>query len=74
MNWDIIQGKWREFQGEARKNWGKITDNDWEQIAGNRDMLAGKLQARYGWARNDAEKKIDDFFRPLSSAAETPPS
>ena len=64
MNWDIIQGKWSELKGEARKQWGKLTDNDWEQIAGDKDKLSGKLQAHYGWAKNDVERKIDDYFHP----------
>jgi uncharacterized protein YjbJ (UPF0337 family) len=72
MNWDIVQGKWKEFRGEARKSWGKLTDNEWEQIAGDRDKLSGKLQTHYGWAKNDAESKIDEFFRPSPVPADQP--
>lgn len=64
MNWDIIKGKWDQLKGEAKEKWGKLTDDDWSQAAGNRDQLTGKLQEHYGWAKNDAEKAVDDWFRP----------
>ncbi len=64
MNWDIIEGKWEQFKGEAQKQWGKITDDEWKQARGSRDKLTGKLQEHYGWAKNDAESKVDEFFRP----------
>lgn len=62
MNWDIVQGKWKELKGEARKQWGKLTDDDWTEIAGEKDKLLGKLQQRYGWSRDEAEKRTDDYF------------
>jgi len=62
MNWDIVKGKWKELKGEARKQWGKLTDDDLEEVAGQKDKLVGKLQQRYGWAREDAERKADDYF------------
>ncbi len=68
MNWDIVEGKWAQFKGDVRKQWGKITDDDYDQVAGSRDKLAGKLQERYGWAKEDAESKIDEFFRPHAKA------
>lgn len=64
MNWDIIEGKWEQFRGEARKQWGKLTDDEWGEFKGSREKLTGKLQEHYGWAKNDAERSIDDFFRP----------
>lgn len=67
MNWDIVKGKWEQFKGEARQQWGKLTDDDWDVIAGDRDKMSGKLQEYYGWGKNDAERAIDDFFRPRSS-------
>lgn len=66
MNWDIIKGKWDQFKGEAKEQWAKLTDDDWSETAGDRDKLSGKLQERYGWVKNDAEKAIDDWFRPRS--------
>jgi uncharacterized protein YjbJ (UPF0337 family) len=61
INWDIIKGKWNQVKGEARKQWGDLTDSDWEQIAGERDKLIGKLQERYGWSREEAERQADEF-------------
>jgi len=62
VNWDVIKGKWNQFKGDARIQWGKLTDDDWDQVAGNRDKLVGKLQERYGWKREEAEQKVDNFF------------
>jgi uncharacterized protein YjbJ (UPF0337 family) len=62
VNWDIIQGKWNQLKGDARIQWGKITDDEWDQIAGNKDKLVGKLQEKYGWAREDAEQRADQYF------------
>lgn len=64
MNWDIVKGKWAQLKGEARKQWGNLTDDDWDQLNGDREKLSGKLQESYGWARQDAENRIDEFFRP----------
>lgn len=62
VNWDIIKGKWNQLKGDARVQWGKLTDSDWEQIAGQRDKLVGKLQEQYGWDRERAEREADTFF------------
>lgn len=67
MNWDIIKGKWNEIAGEARKQWGKLTDSDWEEVAGEKDKLLGKLQQRYGWSRDEAEKNADRYFSERAS-------
>ncbi|GAB4439473.1 MAG: hypothetical protein OHK0015_34300 [Chloroflexi bacterium OHK40] len=61
--WDVIKGKWNQLKGEARIQWGKLTDDDWDQIAGNRDKLVGRLQERYGWEKIEAERQVDDYFR-----------
>lgn len=62
MNWDIIKGKWQELKGEARTQWGKLTDDDWQEVAGEKDKLLGKLQQRYGWSKDEAERKADEYF------------
>ncbi len=62
MNWDIIKGQWNQMKGEARKQWGKLTDDDWDVAAGERDKLYGRLQERYGWTREEAEREVDNFF------------
>ena len=64
MNWDIVKGKWGQLKGEARKQWGNLTDDDWDKFHGDREKLSGKLQESYGWAKEDAETHIDNFFRP----------
>ena len=61
MNWDVIEGKWKQFSGEVQAQWGKLTDDDLDVIAGNKDKLVGKLQERYGWSRNEAENKVEQW-------------
>ena len=61
MNWDTIKGNWKEFRGNVRQQWGKLTDDDMEVIAGKRDELVGKIQQRYGVAKEEAERQIDQF-------------
>jgi uncharacterized protein YjbJ (UPF0337 family) len=59
MNWDIVQGKWKQLRGAAKDNWGKLTDDDLDQAEGHRDKLIGKVQEKYGIARDEAEKQVD---------------
>ena len=61
MNWDIIQGKWKQMTGSAKEKWGELTDDDMTQINGKRDQLSGKLQEKYGITKDEAEKQIDDW-------------
>ena len=61
MNRDIFEGKWKQFRGDVRKKWGELTDDDLAQINGDRDKLAGKLQERYGMAKEEADRQIDDW-------------
>ena len=58
MNWDRIQGNWKQVQGQAKTQWGKLTDDDLTVVAGRRDELAGRIQERYGVAKEDAHKQI----------------
>jgi uncharacterized protein YjbJ (UPF0337 family) len=67
INWDVIKGKWTQLKGDARVQWGKLTDNDWDQINGQREKLTGILQERYGWERQEAERRVDEFFERHSS-------
>ena len=60
MNKDIIQGNWTQLKGKALKTWGKLTDDDLDVIAGRQEELIGRLQARYGWAREEAEQRVND--------------
>jgi uncharacterized protein YjbJ (UPF0337 family) len=65
MNWDQVTGKWKQFKGQVKQKWGKLTDDDLEVIAGKRDQMAGLLQERYGYAKDQAEREVDDFARSL---------
>ncbi len=69
MNWDQVEGKWKEFKGRVREKWGKLTDDELEIIGGKRDKLAGLLQQKYGMAKEEAEKQIAQFERSLNRAA-----
>lgn len=64
--WDQIAGNWKQFRGEVRKQWGKLTDDDLEQIRGERDVLVGKIQERYGMAKEDVNRQIDEWERTRS--------
>jgi uncharacterized protein YjbJ (UPF0337 family) len=66
VNWDIIKGKWKQLKGEGRRQWGKLTDDEWDQIAGERDKLVGKLQERYGWSREEAERQAEEHLGQLT--------
>lgn len=61
MNWDRIEGNWKQFSGAAQEKWGKLTNDDLDVAAGKRDQLVGKVQERYGIARDEAEKQVDEF-------------
>ena len=68
MNWEQIQGKWSQAKGSIRQQWGKLTDDDLEVIAGSKDKLVGRLQERYGLAKEDAMKQIDTWVTTVSSS------
>jgi uncharacterized protein YjbJ (UPF0337 family) len=61
MNWDRIKGSWTEYKGKAKQQWGKLTDDDLDVIDGKREELAGKIQNRYGIAKDEAERQIDEW-------------
>lgn len=61
MNQDQIQGNWMQFKGKVKEQWGKLTDDDLDIIAGKRDQLLGRIQARHGLAKDEAEKQLADF-------------
>ena len=68
MNWDRIQGSWKQVSGRAKEQWGKLTDDDLDVVAGRRDQLAGHIQRRYGVAKEDAEKQIAEWQRKATDA------
>ena len=61
MNWDRIQGNWKQVVGNAKARWGKLTDDDLNVVAGRREQLAGKIQERYGIAKDEVDKQIADW-------------
>jgi uncharacterized protein YjbJ (UPF0337 family) len=63
MNWDQIEGKWKQFTGSARERWGKLTDDDWQTIAGKKEQLVGRIQERYGIAKVEAESQAEEWSR-----------
>jgi len=71
MNWDQIEGKWKQMKGSLRQQWGKLTDDDLDVIAGQRDKLVGKLQERYGYAKEDAQRRADEWVKAAGSGEAT---
>lgn len=67
MNWDQIEGKWKELAGSAKERWGKLTDNEWTELKGKRDRLSGVIQQKYGIAKEEAEKQIKEFEAAIKS-------
>jgi uncharacterized protein YjbJ (UPF0337 family) len=68
MNWDRIQGNWKQLTGKAKEQWGKLTNDDWDVVAGRRDQFTGKVQERYGIAKDEAEKRVGEWERKASDA------
>ncbi len=65
MNWDQVEGNWRNVKGKVQQKWGKLTDDDIEQSEGRRERLVGKIQARYGEAKEKVEKQLDALIDKL---------
>ena len=63
--WEQLAGKWKQASGEAKKKWGKLTDDEILEVNGNRDILAGKIQEKYGIAKEEANKQIDAWADKL---------
>lgn len=61
MNWDTVKGNWKQMTGKVKEEWGDLTDDDIKEAEGDRDQLVGKIQAKYGIAKEEAEKQVDSF-------------
>ena len=70
MNWDQVQGKWKQMKGSAKTRWGKLTDDDLDVIAGKRDQLIGRIQERYGIAKDEAQSQVDEWHRTQDAGNE----
>jgi uncharacterized protein YjbJ (UPF0337 family) len=62
MDWDRVEGNWKQFEGKIRQQWGLLTDNDLEKAAGRRERLEGLIQERYGIAKDEARKQVDEWL------------
>lgn len=67
MNWDRMEGKWKQLTGALKSRWGKLTDDDLNVIGGKKDQLIGRIQERYGVAKDEAQKQVEDWNRSLES-------
>ncbi len=67
MNWDRIEGNWKTFKGQVQQRWGDLTNDDLDVINGKRTELVGRIQNRYGIARDEAERQVDDWYGSLRS-------
>jgi uncharacterized protein YjbJ (UPF0337 family) len=65
MNWDRIEGNWKQFRGRAQQQWGKLTNDDLDVVAGRRQELVGKIQERYGLAKDAAEQQVDTWIQNM---------
>jgi uncharacterized protein YjbJ (UPF0337 family) len=61
MNWDTIAGNWKQATGKVKEKWGNLTDDDITRIGGKRDQLVGRIQERYGIAKDEAERQVKDW-------------
>ena len=74
MNWDQIEGQWKDLKGRMRQQWGKLTDDDIEQIGGKKDRLLGKLQERYGYHKDQAETELNRYIDTMNADIDRPPT
>ena len=73
MNWDRIEGNWKQLTGKVKEKWGKLTDSDLEVIAGKKDQFLGKIQERYGIAKDVADKQVSEFWADFKEPEITKP-
>jgi uncharacterized protein YjbJ (UPF0337 family) len=67
MNKDILEGKWTQFRGTVKETWGKLTDDELDQISGKWERLIGKIQEKYGYTREEAEDQVDNFLAKMET-------
>ena len=71
MNWDRIEGNWKQFKGKVREKWGDLTDDDIKMMGGKKDQLVGKIQERYGISKDEASKQADEWAKTLREEERT---
>lgn len=62
MNWDSVEGNWKEFKGHVKQQWGKLTDDDLNSIEGRRDELEGRIQQQYGYEKDRVSRDVDNWL------------
>ena len=70
MNWDQIQGKWKQMKGDLRTRWGKLTDDDLHTVGGEKDKLVGVIQERYGIQKDEAQRQVDEWHQGMKDENE----
>ena len=65
MDWDRIEGNWKQFSGKVKEQWGKLTDDELDQVQGKREQLEGKIQERYGYAKDQTRSKVDAWLKRM---------
>ena len=71
MNWEQVEGKWKQYSGKVQEKWGKLTDSDLQMVKGKREQLIGKIQERYGIAKEEAQAQVDNYFDTLADEMAT---
>lgn len=74
MNWDIVEGNWKQFRGKVKARWGNLTDDNLDVIAGKRTELAGKIQEAYGLSLEEAERQIKSFEERIEEVSKDHPT
>ena len=69
MNWDQLEGKWMQAKGSIKERFGKLTDDDLKIISGSREKFIGRIQERYGIAKEEAQKRVDEWARGLADTS-----
>lgn len=65
MDWNRLEGNWKQFKGKIREKWGDLTDDDLEKVEGHREQFEGMLQTRYGYAKDKAKEEVDSWLKTL---------
>lgn len=65
MNWDQVEGNWKQFRGKVQEQWGRLSDDELDEVKGRREQLIGTIQKRYGIAREEAERQVSDWERSV---------
>lgn len=65
MDWNRIEGNWKQFRGKIKEQWGQLTDDELDQIEGRREQLEGKIQERYGYAKDQTRQEVDEWLKRM---------